>query len=244
MVKAPYFLTETHGLDPAQFLRIHYGFDCGCAGCQRPRSERLQSLERVKAFNRFSQELLARMQANSGHAPLDILDDIQRNLLTIWAEGYVWEIGRSGHDAFQLCAFYGDGKSAVQWEVMAREVNRVAHGMDHEIYQKSAKLVIRPTSFRQWKALVRPGGKALRLRGPSQEVLACFKRAVFGSSAPNVPTPIVRNPRHECQIENWKEGHKAICGNAVKYLFGPGFDPFQMLTLSYPMLSVVPAEKE
>ncbi|KAJ7048292.1 hypothetical protein C8F01DRAFT_1192575, partial [Mycena amicta] len=237
-ITVSYIQTKNHVMDPALFLRMHYEFDCGCPGCQRPRAERLQSLERVKAFTRFSQELPARMHAHSGHAPLDILDDIERNLLAICAEGYVWEIAGSGHDAFQLCAFYGDGKSAVQWEVMAREVQRVIHGVDLDVYEESAKLVVRPMSFRYWKALVRPGGKMLKLRGPSQEVLACFKRAVWGSRVPTCANsncsktqPVtfqrckpcieklgldVYYCSRECQTEDWKDGHKAICGNAVK----------------------------
>ncbi|KAJ7048296.1 hypothetical protein C8F01DRAFT_1192584 [Mycena amicta] len=237
-ITVSYIQTKNHVMDPALFLRMHYEFDCGCPGCQRPRAERLQSLERVKAYNQYNRELPAQMVPSSGHAPLDILHGIERNLLAICAEGYVWEISSSAHDAFQLCAFYGDGKSAAQWEVMSREVHRVIYGVDLDEYEDSAKLVVRPTSFRPWKALVRPGGKALRLRGPSQEVLACFKRAVFGSGAPKCAnrncsrTQAVTFQRckpcidklgldvyycsRECQTEDWKDRHKAICGNAVK----------------------------
>ncbi|KAJ7198015.1 hypothetical protein GGX14DRAFT_470691 [Mycena pura] len=232
-----YIQAKTHVMDPFTLLRQQWGFDCRCAGCQRPLAERLESVERVQAFNVHTREVPDRMERNSGYWPLDILDDIERNLLAICAEGYVWEISGCAHDAFQLCAFYGDGASAARWEVLAREVHRVIHGVDHE-FEKSAKLVARPTGFRQWKALVL--GKAQKLRGPSQKVLSCFKQAVMTSNPIKCSNHECSKTEEgsvkfrrckscldtlgldvyycsgECQIADWKSGHKSICGKAVK----------------------------
>ncbi|KAF7289599.1 SET domain-containing protein [Mycena chlorophos] len=234
-ITVAYIQAKTHTEDPQALLVQHWGFQCQCAGCQRPRPERLASLRRIKSYRQYSDKLPMRMLPFSGERPLHLLKDIEHNILSICAEGYVWEIGTCAHDAFQLCAFHGDGASAARWEVMAREVHRVIHGTDGDGYKNSASLVAKPSTFREWAAL----GTAKKFRGPSDEVVACFKTAVMSSNPSrcnNRDCPSkdsgtdfkrckpcidklgleVNYCSVECQTADWKAGHKSACGKAVK----------------------------
>ncbi|TFK99940.1 hypothetical protein BDV98DRAFT_129015 [Pterulicium gracile] len=115
-ITVSYIQVSGHILDPRTILKIGYGFECECAGCQRSPVQRTHSLARIKAFNDYNSRLPARM--GSREAPSSILNDIERNMLAICAEGYDLNISACAHDAFQLCGFYGDAGSAARWEVI------------------------------------------------------------------------------------------------------------------------------
>lgn len=53
------------------------------------------------------------------------------------------------------------------------------HGIDSLEYENSASLVKSPHTFRQWKALAPMKSKTLR--GPSDDVLAAFKKAAMST---------------------------------------------------------------
>lgn len=168
-----YIQTANHLDDPRTILHSMYAFGCRCPGCQRPLAERMRFVARVKAFTVYACELPARMYSTSGEAPLDIIANIECNMLEICAEGYTSEISGCAHDAFQLCAFYGDGASAVRREVISRECHCVQHGLDSHGYQKSARLVMHPQSFREWDAF-RFSRKTKSLRGPVSYFPLCI----------------------------------------------------------------------
>ncbi|KAF7329490.1 SET domain-containing protein [Mycena kentingensis (nom. inval.)] len=228
--------------DPFEYLRNKYGFDCGCPGCLRPRAERLETVKRNHAFVRFRDGLPEGRPdpAVLMRAPVAFLDHIELHTLNICKEGYILvAIACGRYNAAEYCAMYGDGRSAVRWQVLRREVLRVIYGVDHPEYIESAKLVLDPGSSHGGRlALLR----AKPLRGPAQELLAVFNRAAWTTNPPKCAysncdkTESADRPKFakcgpcgdalgldfryctkNCQVADWKEGHKRICGSKVKF---------------------------
>ncbi|KAJ7687815.1 hypothetical protein B0H17DRAFT_1135988 [Mycena rosella] len=152
--------------DPLAQLRQKFAFDCSCPGCVRPAAERCASKERILAYNNFVERLPKRFGQEN---PLGILKDIETQILIICEEGYTSEIGSRAHDAFQLCAYYGDADSAQKWESISRDSHALYQGPTSEPFKESKKLAGKPQGFRAWQQLGRR-----KLRGPSKRVLEYF----------------------------------------------------------------------
>jgi hypothetical protein len=145
--------------DPRAVLEQQYGFICSCKGCSRPVSERESSTRRILAYNRIVRELPWRFFG--AEEPLNILDDIQRQMVIACEEGYTGEIGPRAHDAFELCGYYGDAASAKQWEAICRDWHGLYTGQKSPQSAQSAKLAANPESYAAWEWKGRR-----RLRGP------------------------------------------------------------------------------
>ncbi|KAJ7812370.1 hypothetical protein B0H14DRAFT_2856990 [Mycena olivaceomarginata] len=101
--------------------------------------------------------------------PLEILEDINRQILVISAEGWTSDIGSRAHDAFQLCASYGDAASARKWEAISRDSHALYQGRKSDSFKRAKDLATNPQGFHAWRQLGRRN-----LKGPSEEVLQCF----------------------------------------------------------------------
>jgi hypothetical protein len=132
------------------FLREKFEFDCTCKGCTRPAAERQASTARLLAYSNFEKNLPTRYQ--TGYAP-KILIDIEQQIQVACAEGHIFELGLRAHDAFQLCAMYGDAGSASQWEALFRDMWKVYKGSDCIEIREAESLVKHPRAFRQWGVL-------------------------------------------------------------------------------------------
>ncbi|KAJ6557527.1 hypothetical protein B0H19DRAFT_1376256 [Mycena capillaripes] len=151
---------------PLERLRRSYGFECSCPGCTRPAADRLASERHIASYNEFVESLPLRFGRDDPH---HILKDIETHILAICAEGWTGEVGARAHDAFQLCAYYGDAGSAQKWEAIARDSHALYQGPRSEEFKKAKGLAAKPESFRAWKQLGRRN-----LKGPSKEVLEAF----------------------------------------------------------------------
>ncbi|KAJ7199810.1 hypothetical protein GGX14DRAFT_572522 [Mycena pura] len=226
--------------DPAEHLREKYGFDCGCAGCRRPRSDRLASMQRTHAFVRFRDALPGGMidPEVAIRSPVALLEHIEHNTLAICEEGYPWAPLASGtHDGAAFCAVYGDPRSVVLWQALRREVLRVIYGSDHAEYIESANLVLNPRRTKNWNMC---GVLKKSMRGPCPQLLAVFNRIVWASQpaakcanrdcskfeATDGSNKFARcRPcgvnlgldfwycTKACQTADWKAEHKKICGS-------------------------------
>ena len=145
--------------DPLAQLRQKFGFECSCQGCTRSPAQRTKSKERIRAYNEFVDRLPARFGLLND--PLQILKDIEAQILIICEEGYTGEVGKRAHDAFQLCAYYGDADSARHWEAICRDSHALYQGPESEEFDRARKLAAKPETFRAWQGLGRR-----RLRGP------------------------------------------------------------------------------
>ncbi|KAJ6492242.1 hypothetical protein C8R45DRAFT_990715 [Mycena sanguinolenta] len=201
-VEVSYMENARNYEDPPAKLRRDYGFDCSCKGCARSTAERATSEERILAYNDFVRELPARFGPEH---PLLILKDIEKHIVIICEEGYTGEIGQRAHDAFQLCAYYGDAASARQWEAICRDSHALYHGKGWEEFTKAERLAAKPQDFRAWKQL---GNR--KLKGPSEQVLGYFypKVETVATGTPNqtpnppvVPTPEVEDTSTSQQTE-------------------------------------------
>ncbi|KAJ7211985.1 hypothetical protein GGX14DRAFT_621194 [Mycena pura] len=154
-ITVSYLQYNIHTEDPFIYLRRKFGFECSCLGCLRPASARQKSVERIKDFRQFTDGLPARIALGGplGDPPKSLLDSIEKYILMICAEGYVWQLGSCAHDAFQLCAFHGDADSASKWEALVRDSHEILQGADSPADQKSQKLAAFPKTFREWKVL-------------------------------------------------------------------------------------------
>ncbi|KAJ7268402.1 hypothetical protein C8J57DRAFT_1131344 [Mycena rebaudengoi] len=165
--------------DPRAHLKLKYGFICSCRGCTRPTAEKKSSTQRILTYNDFVRDLPGRFGPEN---PLQILEDIERQMIVVCEEGYTGEIGPRAHDAFQLCAYYGDAASGKQWEALCRDCHGLYQGPKSQEFKKSAKLAAKPETFRAWKQLGRRN-----LKGPSEQVLAyCNPTIEPPRSLPNV----------------------------------------------------------
>ncbi|KAJ7264484.1 hypothetical protein B0H12DRAFT_1180374 [Mycena haematopus] len=126
-------------------------------------AERDLSKQRILTYNDFVRDLPRRFGLEN---PLLILRDIEKHISIICDEGYTGQIGSRAHDAFQLCAYYGDAVSARQWEAICRESHALYQGKDSEAFRKARGLAAKPQDFRAWSQL----GKR-NLKGPSKQVL-------------------------------------------------------------------------
>ncbi|KAJ7210286.1 hypothetical protein C8J57DRAFT_1608111 [Mycena rebaudengoi] len=151
--------------DPGAVLEQQYGFICSCKGCSGPASERESSTRRLLAYNNFVRELPWRFFGVE--EPLNILDDIQRQMVIVCEEGYTGEVGARAHDAFELCGYCGDAASAKQWEAICRDCHGLYTGRNSREFEESAKLAANPKSYAAWGE----NGRR-KLRGSSQQVLA------------------------------------------------------------------------
>ncbi|KAJ6615614.1 hypothetical protein B0H10DRAFT_2040251 [Mycena sp. CBHHK59/15] len=133
--------------DPLAHLHRKFGFECSCKGCTRPAAERRASKQRILAYNDFVLRLPFRFGQDN---PLQILNDIETQILIVCEEGYTGEVGARAHDAFQLCAYYGDAASARQWEAICRDCHALYQGPKTEVFDKAQRLAARPQDFRAW----------------------------------------------------------------------------------------------
>ncbi|KAJ7474730.1 hypothetical protein FB451DRAFT_1464707 [Mycena latifolia] len=164
--------------DPTAHLRRKFGFECSCEGCARSIIERDESKQRILAYNDFVLRLPLRFGRDN---PLQILKSIEQQILIVCEEGYTGEVGARAHDAFQLCAYYGDAASARQWEAICRDCHALYHGEKSEGFEKAQRLAARPEDFRQWKGLGRKS-----LNGPSKQILEyCYPKVKTAQVAPN-----------------------------------------------------------
>ncbi|KAJ7354410.1 hypothetical protein DFH08DRAFT_691757 [Mycena albidolilacea] len=150
---------------PVQHLRETYAFECACPGCTRPAADLLASEKRIAAYNSFVDDLPSRFGPDN---PLEILEDISRQILVISAEGWTSDIGSRAHDAFQLCASYGDAASARKWEAICRDSHALYQGRKSDSFKRAKDLATNPQSFHAWKQLGRRN-----LKGP----VSCFCEA-------------------------------------------------------------------
>ncbi|KAK7053564.1 SET domain-containing protein [Favolaschia claudopus] len=165
-IEVSYMSNASDYRDPLSHLRDNYTFDCSCPGCSRPASERRASAQKMFAYNKWVDDLPRRFGPDN---PLSILNDIEEHIVSVCKEGWFGDVGRRAHDAFQLCAYYGDAESAQKWEAICRDSHALFHGEGSEEYKKSAALAADGRKFRAWSQLGRK-----KLRGPSQQVLNCF----------------------------------------------------------------------
>ncbi|KAF7358708.1 SET domain-containing protein [Mycena sanguinolenta] len=192
-VEVSYMENAVNYEDPPAKLRRDYGFDCSCKGCARSTAERATSQERIMTYNNFVRDLPNRFGPGN---PLLILKDIEKHIIIICEEGYTGEIGSRAHDAFQLCAYYGDAASARQWETICRDSHALYHGKEWEGFTKAERLAAKPQDFRAWRQL---GSR--KLKGPNKQVLEYFYPKVETAvpAAPNeTPNPsVVSTPATE-----------------------------------------------
>ncbi|KAJ7769327.1 hypothetical protein B0H16DRAFT_1365477 [Mycena metata] len=161
--------------NPLVLLRQKFGFQCSCPGCARSAAEQTESERRIRAYNDFVRDLPSRFGPES---PLEILRDIETQVLIICEEGYTGEVGARAHDAFQLCAYYGDADSAKKWEAICRDCHALYHGRS-ESFEKARRLAAKPQDFRAWGQLGRR-----KLRGPSKQVLEyCYPETQMMTNA-------------------------------------------------------------
>ncbi|KAJ6542354.1 hypothetical protein DFH09DRAFT_928831 [Mycena vulgaris] len=152
--------------DPLAVLQRKFGFECSCKGCARPASERETSKQRILAYNDFVRDLPSRFGPVN---PIVILRSIERQILIICQEGYTGEVGARAHDAFQLCAYYGDAASARKWEEITRDCHALYQGTKSESFEEAQRLTARPEAFRAWKQLGRKN-----LHGPVRYIMTFF----------------------------------------------------------------------
>ncbi|KAK7053558.1 SET domain-containing protein [Favolaschia claudopus] len=126
--------------EPLKYLREKYGFDCTCPGCSRPLAEREASGRRIRAYNQFVERLPMRITLGVEN-PLAILKDIETQMIVIAEEGFHAEIAERAHDAFEICAGYGDAESARKWEGICGDVHLLYHGYRHSRYQDATQLM-------------------------------------------------------------------------------------------------------
>jgi hypothetical protein len=157
-IEVSYMADIVYYKDPLAQLRQKFGFECSCQGCTRSPAQRTKSNERIRAYNEFVNRLPARFGLND---PLQILKDIEAQILIICEEGYTGEVGIRAHDAFQLCAYYGDADSARHWEAICRDTHALYQGPESEEFDKARRLAAKPETFRAWQGLGRR-----KLRGP------------------------------------------------------------------------------
>ncbi|KAJ6492239.1 hypothetical protein C8R45DRAFT_192924 [Mycena sanguinolenta] len=172
--------------DPPGKLRRTYGFECSCKGCARSPVARVRSTERIQIYNDFVDCLQDRFFGPEN--PLKILADIEKHIAIICEEGYTGEIGARAHDAFELCAYYGDAANARQWEAICRDCWALYRGKESEACKKAQRLVDKPEDFTAWSKC---GNR--KLKGPSKQVLEYFYPKV--EAIPNqTPNPSVQAP--------------------------------------------------
>ncbi|KAJ7147681.1 hypothetical protein C8R43DRAFT_953042 [Mycena crocata] len=157
-IEVSYMENAENYRNPWAHLRETFGFECSCCGCTRPDAERKASEKRIYAYNDFVIRLPGRFGKEN---PLLLLKDIEEQILVICEEGYTGEIQARAHDAFQLCAYYGDADSARQWEAICRDRHALYQGVNTEPYENAKKLAAKPQDFRAWGGLGRR-----KLRGP------------------------------------------------------------------------------
>ncbi|KAF9073282.1 hypothetical protein BDP27DRAFT_318515 [Rhodocollybia butyracea] len=176
--------------DPLTFLRKHFGFDCSCRGCLRPAAERQHSAKRIKAFYQFD-DLVLEVINSKQYAPLSILKDIEKQLLIVCEEGYESLISRFSHNAFQLCALYGDAASASEWEALTRDMGMVYCGEKSKDVQESFGHAKDPSTHPAWGGFTFLGKR--KLHGPCKEIVAyCYPPSTLASTLS--PEPLVPAP--------------------------------------------------
>ncbi|KAJ6517272.1 hypothetical protein C8R47DRAFT_1312814 [Mycena vitilis] len=150
---------------PLGFLLNKYDFKCTCPGCTRPAAERFASAQRIRAYNDW-----ARLPLHFGQThPLEMLEDIEEQLLTICREGYFGQTTIQADHAFRLCAAFSDAASAQQWGAMRRDSVVERRGRTWPGSKKAARLAANPEIFEDWGAC-----GTFKLRGPSKELHECF----------------------------------------------------------------------
>ncbi|KAJ7131006.1 hypothetical protein C8R44DRAFT_871552 [Mycena epipterygia] len=137
--------------DPLTNLREKFGFDCSCSGCARPAAERRASQQRILAYKKFVDGLALRFALSRD--PLRILAVIEAQILIICEEGYTGELCERAHDAFQLCAYYGDEASARKWEEVSRDHYILYPGPTSETVKMARRLAAKPQESEEWMRL-------------------------------------------------------------------------------------------
>ncbi|KAJ7111449.1 hypothetical protein C8R44DRAFT_856684 [Mycena epipterygia] len=177
-IEVSYMEDISNYTDPLTKLHEKFGFTCSCKGCARPATERRASEQCILAYNNFVECLPSRFGPGN---PLQILKDIETQILIICEEGYTGEVGNRAHDAFQLCAYYGDAASARKWEEINRDHHALYQGPNSEYFKQAQRLAAKPQDIGQrWRQLGRRN-----LKGPSKQVLEYFYPK--GETAQTVP---------------------------------------------------------
>ncbi|KAJ7186649.1 hypothetical protein C8R46DRAFT_980885 [Mycena filopes] len=195
--------------NPRAHLRRRFAFECSCRGCTRPVPEQAKSEGRILAYNAFVRDLPSRFGRD---APLQILKDIENNILIICEEGYTGEIRGRAHDAFQLCAYYGDADSAKKWEEICRDYHLLYQGRTKQ-FEQAQNLAAKPQGFRAWQQLGRR-----KLRGPSKEVLEYSypKSPMVLNEAPSTVLGTSTNVTQEAMVPSTSTAAKPSKGQKKK----------------------------
>ena len=109
-------------------------------------------MERIRSYSFFTKHLPDRFQHEP---PQDLLNDITRFTLIACEEGLIHELGARAHDAFQLCAMYGDAKHAAEWENLYCAAETLKHGADSPNALLASAKAKDPQASRHWAALGR-----------------------------------------------------------------------------------------
>lgn len=157
-IEVSYISDENTSDDIRAQLQLAFGFTCMCPACDRPIEARRRSAERIRNYLTFVDVLPTYFGLKP---PLWILKTIEDQTLVACEEGFIHGLGPRCHDAFQLCAYYGDAKHAAEWEAISRDMHILRTGKDAPEVESSARLAKDPRQFRAWGQLGRR-----TLRGP------------------------------------------------------------------------------
>ncbi|KAI0348154.1 SET domain-containing protein [Trametopsis cervina] len=158
-IEVNYVADERAGSDRRAYLESAFGFTCMCSACVRPFEERMQVATRVRQYLEFVEELPSWFGSKP---PMWILNKIEEYTIAACKDGLLHDIAARCHDAFQLCAYYGDATHAAEWEAISRDEYTVRNGRDEPAAARARRLAAHPQEFRAWAQLGRR-----KLKGPS-----------------------------------------------------------------------------
>ncbi|KAJ7128303.1 hypothetical protein C8R44DRAFT_615647 [Mycena epipterygia] len=168
-IEVSYMSNPADYADPRTNLRARIGFNCSCKGCVRTPAERRASQQRTLAYTKFVDRLPLRFALRQD--PLQILRDIEAQILIICEEGYTGELCERAHDAFQLCAYYGDEANARKWAEIFRDNYTLCQGPTSETVKMAKRLAAKPQDSEEWMQLGRRN-----LKGPVSTLLCADDR--------------------------------------------------------------------